>query len=562
MSVQKRQLLTRLILAVGTCVSLTTWAGTSAIASPRYPILTPAGVPPVNSVADSLFGFITSNMTLTKASPGPVWHVIGDVFVQPGVTLTIEPGVTVLFEANSDLLNSGDFFSKSELIVRGALSAQGSSSDSIRFTSTSSTPGSWGQVKLQPASVAAMAFCRLSEATVGVSSGTTGLDAHDCVVAHSTTGASTFGSVANLAGLSVVQSPTGIVAAATLSTIDQCLVTNHGLTGTLLTTSGVLSYLVIRNCGFSNSGTSSPGISATADSVQLQDTNVTLWGTGAGNAVAANCQVFRASRCQIRGRTNIGISVRESPQYELRTSAIDHVLITGASTGYSVVTTILSSGVVSMNYTTIDSCYYGVNAASLQNQFPKPQLALRNSIISNSYGQAVVGTSFMAGSADFCNFWNVSLTSGLTLGSNIVSLNPLYVNSTVGDYHLRAISPSRVLGENGTELGFYGPNSGASGVGGSGPEPSPLSLLPISPNPLSGSGTIAFNLSKASTIALDVFDCQGRVVALERAPFEAGLQSIRWEPRSDSGRPLPNGVYFYRVTGAGTSQVGRVTVVR
>ncbi len=70
------------------------WTGTRAEAGPPPP-------------ANELFGFISMDRTLTFAPPGPAYFVLGDVVVNPGVTLTIEPGVTLIFSANSDTLGGG-----------------------------------------------------------------------------------------------------------------------------------------------------------------------------------------------------------------------------------------------------------------------------------------------------------------------------------------------------------------------------------------------------------------------------------------------------------------------
>ena len=71
----------------------------------------------------------------------PVWskfnspyHVKDDVIVPEGTTLRIEPGVDVLFDADA------------AIIVRGAISAVGSSADSIRFLP--GTAGHWKGVRL------------------------------------------------------------------------------------------------------------------------------------------------------------------------------------------------------------------------------------------------------------------------------------------------------------------------------------------------------------------------------------------------------------------------------
>ena len=77
------------------------------------------------------------------------WHlsdspivVIGNITVNDGVTLTIEPGVVVKFE------------SLKSLVVNGILIAQGTSANPISFTSSSVSPGAgdWGFIKFTDSS--------------------------------------------------------------------------------------------------------------------------------------------------------------------------------------------------------------------------------------------------------------------------------------------------------------------------------------------------------------------------------------------------------------------------
>ena len=314
----------------------------------------------------------------------------------------------------------------------------------------------------------------------------------------------------------------------------------------------------------SSSGGSQQGIYVTgADSVVVQDVQITSWGSG-GSGIFASTKVFLASRCTVRGRYAFGIYVSNWSGDQPLTSAIDHVLVTGAyDTGIRVggFGGTLGAANISTSYSTVDSCYTGVACDIYGNGPLYPRPSIRNCIISNSPSRAASSNNSNC-DADYCDMWNSSATNGVALGSNVVSINPLYVNSNQSDYHLRSFSPCRILGEGGTELGRYGPNSGASGVGGPGPGSSALSLLPIYPNPLSRSGTIGFNLARASTVTIDVFDSLGRVVTSSQSAFEAGLQSFTFEAHAESGRPLPSGVYYYRVTAAGTSETGRLTVAR
>ena len=80
-------------------------------------------------------GHISVDTTWTKANSPYI--VTNDVIVDENVTLTIEPGVEIRF---------GGYFS---IIVNGSLSAVGTQSDKIVFTSNKVNPaeGDWNTIK-------------------------------------------------------------------------------------------------------------------------------------------------------------------------------------------------------------------------------------------------------------------------------------------------------------------------------------------------------------------------------------------------------------------------------
>lgn len=97
----------------------------------------------VQSFATNVSGLISTNTTWTKANSPYV--VTNNILVNSGVTLTIQPGVTVKFNALKSIQ------------IDGTLIAKGTNADSIRFTSnTTQTAGAWGYIYFSDASIDAV----------------------------------------------------------------------------------------------------------------------------------------------------------------------------------------------------------------------------------------------------------------------------------------------------------------------------------------------------------------------------------------------------------------------
>lgn len=90
-----------------------------------------------------------------------------------------------------------------------------------------------------------------------------------------------------------------------------------------------------------------------------------------------------------------------------------------------------------------------------------------------------------------------------------------------------------------------------------GRQPGPLSvvLYPTYPNPFNAITTIAYQLPTVSKIELSIFTLRGeKVVTLVDDVMNAGFHQIIWNGKDIHGRPLPSGVYFYRVRGITSPQ--------
>ena len=79
-----------------------------------------------------------------------------------------------------------------------------------------------------------------------------------------------------------------------------------------------------------------------------------------------------------------------------------------------------------------------------------------------------------------------------------------------------------------------------------------VSLISAGPNPARGGWSIDFRTRDMGAVSLRLYDTAGRVVRnLWSGPLDAGAHSLRWDLRSDAGRHVPSGIYFYDLRGAG-----------
>jgi len=90
-----------------------------------------------------------------------------------------------------------------------------------------------------------------------------------------------------------------------------------------------------------------------------------------------------------------------------------------------------------------------------------------------------------------------------------------------------------------------------------------MDLLPISPNPITGSAVLSYSLAVAGRVKLGVYDIAGRLVAgMVDGSRSAGYHSVTWHGTNDGGQRIASGVYFVRLEAGGDSRTRRVTVVR
>jgi hypothetical protein len=68
------------------------------------------------------------------------------------------------------------------------------------------------------------------------------------------------------------------------------------------------------------------------------------------------------------------------------------------------------------------------------------------------------------------------------------------------------------------------------------------------PNPFNPRTTIAYALSEASDVTIEIFDVRGtRIAELVNEHQQPGFHRVTWHGLNQSGVAAPSGVYFYKV---------------
>jgi len=105
----------------------------------------------------------------------------------------------------------------------------------------------------------------------------------------------------------------------------------------------------------------------------------------------------------------------------------------------------------------------------------------------------------------------------------------------------------------------YGEKKGTTPPG----KPVAFGLYQNYPNPARDDTVITYALPATSDVALALYDLSGRRVAtLVKESKNAGVYKVEYALTDDSGRPLPAGVYVYRLTAGAESATRKMVVTR
>jgi hypothetical protein len=105
--------------------------------------------------------------------------------------------------------------------------------------------------------------------------------------------------------------------------------------------------------------------------------------------------------------------------------------------------------------------------------------------------------------------------------------------------------------------------SGIYEVGPDGVMPAKFELLGNYPNPFNPSTDIQLYAPSAGNAQVDVYNIAGQLVkTVYNGYVEAGVKTINWDGRDARGNQVGSGVYFYKLTADGQSDVGRMVMLK
>ncbi len=87
--------------------------------------------------------------------------------------------------------------------------------------------------------------------------------------------------------------------------------------------------------------------------------------------------------------------------------------------------------------------------------------------------------------------------------------------------------------------------------------------LKTSPNPFSQYTQITYSILQEGHFALRTYDASGRLVrTIADTDMDKGIHSLPWDGRGDSGKDLPEGIYFLTLDSGERAAVAKVLLIR
>jgi len=486
------------------------------------------------AIAATPVGGIITTTTWTKAfSP---YRVTDTIFVPSNNTLTIEPGVDVLFDTDV------------QFIVQGKLYAVGTQADSIRFLKGTSL--SWRGIRITGGDTSTIAYTRISD---GVAQGIAEKDS--CGGALYLSGDKTRVDMSN----SIIS---GNMAPYT---------NGNGGGGGIF--NGDSATLTMTNCTVSNNAAIRTGDRSwgygggiyNCEKATLTMTNCTISGNLAINGGGIlNDATMTMTNCTVSDNKASYFGSGVANRYYNTTLTMKNCTINGNI----VVKAVLNDFGAKL---TMINCTVSENTRGFMYNANGAELTMTNCIVWANSGSTETEIRRQSGTI---SIWysdvQGGIPTGVTDGGGNINVDPLFMDAENGDYHLLVDSPCIDTGDPDSPLDSDGTRADMGAfpyvhpiIVLVGQQPSEFVLYPNFPNPFNPSTTIRFSLPGAGPVLLSFYDVNGRLVrTLIDGTMQAGLHEVVWNGRDQSGRAVASGIYLYRLTSGKGIVMRKMALVR
>lgn len=552
---------------------------------------------------------------------GSPYYINGHTYIAQGATLTIQPGVLVIF-------NPGHF----EINIYGVLNALGTVQDSIIFTATDTVEGWQGLKFYEASSTGHLAYCQIEYGRAldpepdnrggGVYLENSGATVEHCTFQYNKAqyggGMALFNGSGGTFSYNTFRnnwawSGGGIYHDGFITNMDHCVLENNVATQSgggmrIVTGSIYLNNAVFRN---NSAGTEAGGLlvegghprlhhltiinnTAATETGGLKCANLTspfvitsnlIWGNSLQQVTLSGMPASSVSYCDVQGGFPGGLNIMDQDPQFLDTAWIDYRLAWGSpciDTGNPEA----AYNDPDLTRSDIGGLYFDQSHAVSARLTPHADVAvvppggggveftLRLTNIMYYIPQVEFWCNATLPSGNLYGPVLGPVTLGVAPGATLTRLRTQTVpgNAPAGVYLYNAMAKvvqdtskdsfAFIKAGSGTQVAGLGSWSGAGEdlANGSIAEltPSTFALYPGSPNPFNPTTAISYQLSAVSRVSLQVYDTAGKLVCtLVEGMQEAGEHRVTFD-----GSGLSSGLYFARLQAGGYTAIQKLALLK
>ncbi|MEN8250129.1 MAG: T9SS type A sorting domain-containing protein [Bacteroidota bacterium] len=190
---------------------------------------------------------------------------------------------------------------------------------------------------------------------------------------------------------------------------------------------------------------------------------------------------------------------------------------------------------------------------------------IKNNIVVNNTGLGIAGIETASATIDYNDIWGngENYFELFPAGEHDISMDPLFVDASGGDFHLQVGSPCIDAGDPAPQ--FNDPDGARNDMGAFGgpfaPDivtsiesdgffiPIQFELFQNYPNPFNTETKIHFYIPSSELVNLSIYNFMGqRVRTLLNEKNNAGRHTVSWDGKDEYNMSLGTGIYFYRIS--------------